>query len=94
MAFVLSAMGNQLHKLLDVTIHYPQGAPNFWDFACGKVRSVQVNIKVISIEDIMKSDIFGMDYFDNPAQRERFQAWLNQLWAEKDASLQQMTLSR
>ena len=93
MAFVLSAMGSQLHKLLDVTIHYPEGAPSFWEFVCGKVQSVQVKIKVIAIEDIVKSEVFGMDYFDNPAQRERFQAWLNQMWAQKDASLEERTLS-
>ena len=93
MAFVLSAMGNQLHKLLDVTIHYPDGAPSFWEFVCGKVRAVQVKINVIAIEDIVKSDVFGMDYFDNPEQRERFQSWLNQMWAQKDNTLEEMSLS-
>lgn len=93
MAFVLSAMGDQLHKLLDVTIHYPQGAPSFWEFVCGKVRSVQVKVNIIPIEDVVNGDVFAMDYFDNQAQRERFQAWLNQLWTHKDATLEQMTVS-
>ena len=86
-AFVLSAMGTQLHKLLDVTIYYPQGAPSFWDFVCGKVKDIHVSVNVISIDDILKSDIFALDYFDNPAQRERFQSWLNQLWLQKDNTL-------
>ncbi len=93
-AFVLSAMGNQLHKLLDVTIHYPQGIPSFWDFVCGKVKKIQVQVKVLSIDDLMKSEVFSMDYFDNPQQRERFHQWLNQLWLQKDKTLEQLSASR
>jgi 1-acyl-sn-glycerol-3-phosphate acyltransferase len=90
-AFVLSAMGEQLHKLLDVTIYYPHGAPSFWDFVCGKVKEIHVDIKVLSIEELMASDAFAMDYFDNPAQRARFQQWLNTLWQEKDRTLDQLS---
>lgn len=89
-AFVLSAMGMQLHKLLDVTIYYPQGAPTFWDFVCGRVKQIKVDIKVLSIQELLESDSFGMDYFDNPAQRARFQQWLNQLWQDKDRTIEQL----
>jgi 1-acyl-sn-glycerol-3-phosphate acyltransferase len=93
MAFVLSTMGSQLHKLVNVTIYYPQGIPTYWDFVCGKVNSIQVTVEVLSIEDILNSDAFAMDYFDNPAQRVKFQRWLNQLWSEKDAALKHMSES-
>lgn len=84
-AFVLSAMGDQLHKLLDVTIHYPQGIPNFWDFICGKVQQVQVNIRILPLDDVN-----GSHYFEDPQQKQAFQQWLNQLWQQKDESLQQL----
>lgn len=93
MAFVLSAMGKQLDKLLDVTIYYPDGNPTFWDFVCGKVNTIKVDVRVLSIEEILNSDAFSMDYFDNPEQRAKFQRWLNQLWREKDALLKQMSVS-
>src|SRR3546814_21162210 len=41
-AFTLSALGEQLHSLLDVTIVYPEGSRGFWDFLCGRVRHVIV----------------------------------------------------
>ena len=94
MAFVLSAMGSQLHKLLDVTIYYPQGIPTYWDFVCGRVKSIHVSVKVLAIEDILNSEAFAMDYFDNPAQRVKFQRWLNQLWSEKDSTLEQMSVDQ
>lgn len=80
-AFVLGTMGEQLHKLLDVTIHYPQGIPSFWDYISGKVHAITVNIKVLPIS----KELIG-DYNDQ-AYRERFQQWLNQLWIEKDQQL-------
>ncbi|CAM5181937.1 acyltransferase [Alishewanella longhuensis] len=80
-AFVLGTMGEQLHKLLDVTIHYPQGIPSFWDYISGKVHAITVNIKVLPIS----KELIG-DYNDQ-AYRERFQQWINQLWIEKDQQL-------
>lgn len=94
MAFVLSAMGTQLNKMLDVTIHYPDGIPTFWDFVCGKVKSIQVSVKITSIDELLNSDAFAMDYFDNPAQRVKFQAWLNNVWAQKDIDLEKMSASQ
>lgn len=93
MAFVLSAMGEQLHKLLDVTIYYPQGIPTFWDFVSGRVKDIHVTVNILSIEELLNSDVFAMDYFDNPEQRAKFQRWLNQLWSEKDKTLADMSAS-
>ncbi|MBC3766827.1 acyltransferase [Neptunicella marina] len=85
-AFVLSSMGDQLHKLLDVTIHYPGGVPSFWDFICGKVKQINVDIKVLPIS----SHLHG-NYFDNAQHREAFQNWLNQVWVDKDKKLLELS---
>jgi 1-acyl-sn-glycerol-3-phosphate acyltransferase len=94
MAYVLSAMGDKLHKLLDITIHYPNGTPSYWDFVCGKVRKINVQVSIFSIEELVKNEIFAMDYFDNPAQREKFQLWLTQLWKQKDQELKRLAMSQ
>ena len=94
MAFVLSAMGDQLHKLLDVTIYYPQGSPSYWDFVCGKVKTIKVHVSVTPISDLLQSDAFAKDYFENSAQRVLFQRWLNSLWTEKDNKIEQLSMER
>ncbi|WP_081588973.1 acyltransferase [Paraglaciecola psychrophila] len=94
MAFVLGAMGEQLHKLLDVTIHYPQGTPTYWEFVCGKVKNVEVKIKVLSIRELLNSDAFGPDYFDDHTQRVKFQRWLTELWEQKDKDLQSLLVEK
>ncbi|WP_416307709.1 acyltransferase [Neptunicella sp. SCSIO 80796] len=85
-AFVLNSMGDHLHKLLDVTIHYPGGVPSFWDFICGKVKKINIDVKVLPIHPHLLGD-----YFDSAEQREKFQTWLNLLWQEKDRTLQQLS---
>lgn len=89
-AFVLSAMGEQLHKLVNVTIHYPKGIPTFWDFVCGKVNDITVRVDVTPISDLFDQQIFNQRYFDDPQQRAKFQQWLNALWSEKDQQLNEL----
>lgn len=78
-AFVLSAMGEKLNTLLDVTIVYPQRAPTYWDFMCGKIREISVKVRVIPIG----AGLTG-DYFTDTEFRSGFQKWVNTLWEEKD----------
>lgn len=78
-AFVLGAMGEHLHKIIDVTIVYPENIPNFWDYICGKVKTITVNIEVLPITD----ELLG-DYFNDPEYRTRFFNSLNRMWEKKD----------
>lgn len=85
LAFTLAAMGGQLHRLLDVTIFYPEGIPSYWDYARGKVKRVRVHIRQLPIPE----ELIG-DYTGDAAFRARFQQWVNERWLEKDALLQAM----
>ncbi|WDD98989.1 acyltransferase [Thalassomonas actiniarum] len=85
-AFVLEAMGQHLTKVVNVTIHYPEGIPSFLDFISGRVNKVVVAIDIIPIE----SSMIG-DYFNDRQFKISFQQWVNQLWLEKDKTLTAMT---
>jgi 1-acyl-sn-glycerol-3-phosphate acyltransferase len=87
LAFVLGAMGDQLTTLLNVTIYYPDGVPTFWDFACGKVKRVQINAEAIPIAEIIQNGHFSEHYQDDPKERVKFQSWLNDLWLQKDETI-------
>ncbi len=78
-SFVLSAMGDQLSHIIDVTIIYPQGPKTFWDFLCSKQCDVVVRAEAIPISP----DLIG-DYNSDAQFRDNFQEWLNGLWVEKD----------
>ncbi|GAB6062999.1 acyltransferase [Deferrisoma palaeochoriense] len=84
-ALVLAALGDRLSRILDVTIVYPEGPPRFWAFLCGRIREIRVHVESLPVTP----DLLG-DYFHDPRFRERFQAWLNGIWEEKDRRIEAM----
>jgi 1-acyl-sn-glycerol-3-phosphate acyltransferase len=81
-AFVLAAMGEQLHKIVNVTIVYPDGTKSFWDFLCGKIGEIKVMVETMPV----KREIIG-DYVNNAEFRENFQKWINLVWEQKDMQI-------
>ncbi|WP_243324988.1 acyltransferase [Geothrix sp. SG200] len=88
LATALSAMGERFDALLDVTIVYPEGVPSFWDFLSGKVKQVVVRVRELEIP----KDLLGGDYEGDPAFRARMQAWLHEIWAEKDRRIEEIVV--
>lgn len=87
-AFVLDAMGEHLTTIVDVTIYYPDGIPNFADFLRGRIKRVQIEIHTRKID----SDLSG-DYMNDRTHKIAFQKWLTLFWHEKDARLEKMKRS-
>lgn len=85
-AFVLDAMGEQLESIIDVTIHYPDGAPGFWDLLCGRMRRIDVQFEELAIP----AEFLGKSYDQDEQYRMAFQQWINRLWERKDERLEQM----
>jgi len=85
-ALALNAMGDKFRAILDVTIVYPDGAPNFWEFLCGKLKRVTVRVQILPVpQHLMQSD-YGAD----AATREAFGLWVQQLWQDKDAQISRL----
>lgn len=82
-AFVLDAMGDALHSIIDVTILYPDGNRSFWDLCCRRLRRITVEVQAFRIEPWLLAG----RYQEDPEYRARFQAWLTELWQRKDARL-------
>ncbi|WP_407909088.1 acyltransferase [Lysobacter claricitrinus] len=82
-AFVLDAMGEGLHAILDVTIAYPGGRPTLADLLGGRLRDVRMHVRQRAIPD----ELLGGDYQNDRAFRIRFQHWMNGVWHEKDAEV-------
>ena len=78
----MQAMGEQISKVVNVTIHYPDGIPSFVDFASGRVKQVDVKIEVMEVSPNLIGDYTGDADF-----RVNFQAELNRLWDEKNQQL-------
>lgn len=90
MAFALSAMGDQFRSILDVTIHYPQGIPTYWDFLQGKMQRCKVIVREIAIP----AELRHGDYENDEQYRLNFQLWIQELWNEKDQLLTELKKAR
>ncbi|QDE41347.1 acyltransferase [Luteibacter pinisoli] len=84
-AFVVDAMGDAIRNMLDVTIVYPDGAGSMMDMIAGRIREIRIHVRQLAIPEGMRGD-----YENDTAFRERFQAWINQLWTEKDERIAAM----
>jgi len=85
LAFVLDAMGDALHAILDVTIVYPNGPCTLMDLIAGRIRDIRVHLRELPIGGELRGD-----YEQDASFRERFQLRINALWSEKDALIARM----
>ena len=86
MALALNAMGDKFRAILDITIVYPDGRPTFWHFLQGKLHRVTVRARLLPIP----AHLVGADYSGDAAVRAAFQAWVQQLWREKEAQITEL----
>jgi len=81
-SYVFSAMGENMRKVIDVTIVYSDGVENVWEFLCSIKSRIIVRIEVLLIDQNLR----GQDP-DDPEYRNRFNSWLNALWEKKDSKI-------
>jgi 1-acyl-sn-glycerol-3-phosphate acyltransferase len=84
MALALNAMGDKFQAILDVTIVYPDGPIDFSQFLTGKLKRVIVRVRPLPIPQHLVQG----DYAGDPAVREAYQQWVQQMWREKDMQIE------
>ncbi|MDD5332583.1 MAG: acyltransferase [Rhodoferax sp.] len=84
LALALNAMGDKFQAILDVTIVYPDGAPQFWQFLKGRLQRVVVRVRALPVPQQLAQG----DYAGDAAVREAYQQWVHQLWLDKDAQIE------
>ena len=87
-AFVLDSMADQIHRVLDVTIVYPDGISSFWSLLCGKIKKIKVRVRSLPVGP----ELLG-DYTNDGQFRIELQSWLNNLWEEKNQCMEEMLAS-
>lgn len=84
-AYVLDAMGDALHAILDVTVIYPDGPCTLLDLLVGRLRHVHVSVRTLPIDESLRGN-----YTEDTTFRGRVKARVNELWQEKDAHIGQI----
>jgi 1-acyl-sn-glycerol-3-phosphate acyltransferase len=85
-AFAIQALGEKFSTVIDATIHYQNGAPSTWDFACGRTGKITMKFRKLHVPD----RFITMDYTNNPDDKAAFQTWVTELWQYKDNELDRL----
>lgn len=91
LSFTLNAMGEQFAGLIDCTLVYEptQGRGLLWSWLRGDQRRLRLHAQVRPLP----ADLLHGDYESGAVFRERFQQWVNTLWAEKEARIEALKAS-
>jgi 1-acyl-sn-glycerol-3-phosphate acyltransferase len=88
-AMALNVLGSQFDKLMDVTLCYPENDRTpFFDMLSGKLTRIVVQVDLVPIAEQLRGD-----YVNDKNFKRGFQQWLNILWAEKDARIEEIKTS-
>lgn len=83
LSYAITGLGDRLHRLIDVTICYPDGTPTFWDLLCGRCGAVEMTVQARELPPPVRAAI-GPDQV-----RTEITPWVEGIWREKDACLDQ-----
>lgn len=88
LSFALNAMGDQFAGIIDVTIAYRPTLRKWlwWSWFCGDQDSLDLHLDIRPVP----AELMAGNYEQDAEFRARFQAWVNDLWARKDARLDRL----
>ncbi len=92
MDYVLEGMDGYLHKLLDVTIVYPDGVPSFWAFLQGKCQNVIIEVTPHDIPQALRG-ANGLSNAEDTERKDRrafLAQWMKSIWQAKDSRISEI----
>ena len=90
LSLAINALGEQLDSILDVTIVYPDGTPDYDDLWKGNIRRLGVDVTRIKVPDELYAAIMEGGYDRDEATKAMMFDWLEDIWQQKDARITQM----
>ncbi len=88
-ALALSALGDKIDGILDMTIVYGDGVPQYHELWEGKTKHLAVDIRPVSMDDELLDALKQGQYSDNPAIKTALHDWLDGVWHAKDSRIEQ-----
>lgn len=80
---ILYSFDDALDGLIDVTINYPDGTPDLWQYVSGQVYNISVDVRLLPIPD----EVRGKDFRQNAPAKAALRQWMEKIWLEKDKLL-------
>ena len=83
---VLGILGEEMDKILNITITYQGSGNSVWDYLSGNVKRIDIHVEEMEISKTLVENNYSTD----PKAKEQFQSWLNQVWSDKESLIDEL----
>lgn len=90
LALAIAGLGEQIDGILDMTVVYPDGVPEYGDLWSGKLTRLGVDIKELTMDIALFEQLKNGEYQHNQAVKDQLHAYLDHIWQQKDKTIDQL----
>ena len=90
LSLAISALGEDIDGILDMTIVYPDGVPTYGDLWKGNIKRLGVDVRYIDIPDDLFIGIKNGGYENDEAIKSQMFDWVEKIWQQKDQRISAM----
>ena len=90
LSLAISALGEDIDGILDMTIVYPDGEPSYGDLWKGNIKRLGVDLRYIDIPDALFESIKQGGYENDEDTKAQMFDWVEQVWRQKDERISTM----
>ncbi|PKH67249.1 acyltransferase [Psychrobacter sp. 4Dc] len=90
LSLAISALGEDIDGILDMTIVYPDGVPSYGDLWKGNIKRLGVDLRYIDIPDALFESIKQGGYENDEDIKAQMFDWVEQVWRQKDERISTM----
>jgi len=90
LSLAISALGEDIDGILDMTIVYPDGVPSYGDLWKGSIKRLGVDLRYIDIPDALFESIKQGGYENDENTKAQMFDWVEQVWHQKDERITTM----
>ena len=90
LSLAISALGDDIDGILDMTIVYPDGVPTYGDLWKGNIKRLGVDVRHIKMPDDLFAAVQNGGYETDEAIKAEMFDWVEQIWQQKDKLISDM----
>ena len=90
LSLAISALGDDIDGILDMTIVYPDGVPTYGDLWKGNIKRLGVDVRHIKMPDDLFAAVQNGGYETDEAIKAEMFDWVEQVWQQKDKLISDM----
>ncbi len=90
LSLAISALGEDIDGILDMTIVYPDGVPTYGDLWKGNIKRLGVDVRHIKMPDDLFASVQNGGYETDEAIKAEMFDWVEQVWQQKDQLITKM----